>query len=112
MSHGKLEGRVALITGGSRGIGASIARAFATEGAAVALLHLGDHLNAKNLVAEIEAEGRCALACEGDVAEPEAVAQATAQVESNLGPVDILVCCAGIVDEAPFETMTVERGTG
>jgi NAD(P)-dependent dehydrogenase (short-subunit alcohol dehydrogenase family) len=52
--HGRLEGRIAMITGG----GAAIGRAFAAEGAAVALLHLGDHANAQALVAEIEAAGR------------------------------------------------------
>ncbi|MGH6916344.1 MAG: SDR family NAD(P)-dependent oxidoreductase [Geminicoccaceae bacterium] len=107
MSDGRLEGRTALVTGGSRGIGAAIARAFAAEGAAVALLHLGDHANAKNLVAEIEAAGRTALACEGDVADPDAVAQAIGRVETGLGPVEILVSCAGIVDETPFEAMTL-----
>ena len=106
MPDGRLEGRIALITGGSRGIGAAIARVFAAEGAAVALLHLGG-ANAKKLVAEIEAKGCPALACEGDVADPDAVARATAQVESGLGPVDILVSCAGIVDAAPFEAMTL-----
>lgn len=107
MSEGKLEGRVALITGGSRGIGAAIARAFAAEGAAVAILHLRDAANAQGLVAEIEAQGRRAIACEADVAEPEAVARATARVETGVGPVDILVNCAGIVDEAPFEDLTL-----
>ena len=63
--------------------------------------------NAQALVAEIEAQGRAALACEGDVADPDAVAQAVARVESGLGPVDILVNCAGIVDETPFEAMTL-----
>jgi 3-oxoacyl-[acyl-carrier protein] reductase len=103
----KLAGRTALITGGSRGIGAAIGRAFAAEGAAVALLHLGDHAHANTLVAEVEATGRHALACECDVADPDAVAQATARVEREAGPVDILVNCAGIVDEAPFEAMTL-----
>jgi 3-oxoacyl-[acyl-carrier protein] reductase len=105
--RGRLDGRTALITGGSRGIGAAIARAFAAEDAAVALIHLGDGANAESLVAEIEVQGRPALACEGDVADPDAVARATAQVESGLGPVDILVSCTGIVDEAPFEAMTL-----
>jgi 3-oxoacyl-[acyl-carrier protein] reductase len=103
----KLAGRTALITGGSRGIGAASARAFAADGAAVALLHLGDHANAESLVAEIEAQGRRALACECDVADPDAVAQATARVEREVGAVDILVNCAGIVDETPFEAMTL-----
>jgi 3-oxoacyl-[acyl-carrier protein] reductase len=109
VSHGRLEGRTALITGGSRGIGAAIARAFAVEGAAVALLHLGDHANASNLVAEIAAQGRPALACECDVADPDAVAKATARVETGMGLIDILVNCAGIVDETPFEAMTLAR---
>jgi 3-oxoacyl-[acyl-carrier protein] reductase len=104
---GRLEGRIALITGGSRGIGAAVARAFAAEGAAVALIHLGDGANAEKLVAEIEAKGRSARSCEADVADPEAVAEATARVETGLGPVDILVNCAGIVDEAPFEAITL-----
>jgi 3-oxoacyl-[acyl-carrier protein] reductase len=107
MSHGRLEGRIALVTGGSRGIGAAIARAFATEGAAVGLLHLGDEANAQALVADIEAMGRHAVACECDVALPDAVAQAVGRVEARLGPVEILVNCAGIVDETPFEAMTL-----
>lgn len=107
MSHGKLEGRIALITGGSRGIGAAIARAIAAEAAAVGLLHLGDAANAQALVAEIEAAGCPALACEGDVADPDTVARTVAQIENALGPVDVLVNCAGIVDETPFEAMTL-----
>jgi 3-oxoacyl-[acyl-carrier protein] reductase len=105
--QGKLQGRIALISGGSRGIGAAIARAFAAEGAAIALVHLGDAANAEAMVAEIGAAGRPVLACECDVADPDAVVRATGQVEAGLGPVDILVNCAGIVDETPFEAMTL-----
>jgi 3-oxoacyl-[acyl-carrier protein] reductase len=107
MSAGRLAGRTALITGGSRGIGAAIARAFAAEGATIGLLHLGDHAKAQNLVAEIGARSRPALACECDVADAEAAAQAAARVEREIGAVDVLVNCAGIVDETPFEAMTL-----
>jgi 3-oxoacyl-[acyl-carrier protein] reductase len=107
VAKGRLAGRTALITGGSRGIGAAIARAFAAEGASIAVLHLGDEANAQGLVAEIEARGRPAHHGECDVADADAVAQATAQVEAELGPVDILVSCAGIVDETPFEAMSL-----
>jgi 3-oxoacyl-[acyl-carrier protein] reductase len=94
-----------LITGGSRGIGAAIARAFAAEGAGLALFHLGDEANAQALEAEIGAGP--VLACECDVADPDAVGAAVARIDAALGPVDILVNCAGIVDETPFEAMTL-----
>jgi 3-oxoacyl-[acyl-carrier protein] reductase len=101
--------RVALVTGGSRGIGAAIARAFAAEGAEVALLHLGDADNAARLAAQLKEQGRSALALECDVADAAAVAEAMGKVEAGLGPIDILVNCAGIVDQTPFERLTVEH---
>jgi 3-oxoacyl-[acyl-carrier protein] reductase len=107
--NGKLDGRKALITGGSRGIGAAIARAFAAEGAKVALLHLGDADNAARLAAQLEQQGRRALALECDVADAAAVAKAVRQIEAGLGRIDILVNCAGIVDQTPFERITVEH---
>jgi 3-oxoacyl-[acyl-carrier protein] reductase len=104
---GKLGGRKALVTGGSRGIGAAIVRLFAAEGAEVALLHLDDRDNALRLVALLQERGRRALALECDVADPGAAADAIGKVEAGLGQVDILVNCAGIVDQTPFEQITV-----
>ncbi len=106
---GKLSGRKALVTGGSRGIGAAIVRVFAAEGAEVALLHLGDPENAERLVGVLEEQGRTALALECDVADPDAVAAAVGKVEAGLGRVDILVNCAGVVDQTPFAQITVEH---
>ena len=108
-SRGKLNGRKALVTGGSRGIGAAIVRLFAAEGAEVALLHLGDRDNADRLAGLLEEQGRSALALECDVADPDAVAGAVSQVEKTLGRVDVLVNCAGVVDQMPFEQITVEH---
>jgi len=103
----KLEGRKALVTGGSRGIGAAIVRAFAAEGADVALLHLGDGDNARRLVGLIGEQDRRALALECDVADPDAVAEAVGKTEAGLGRVDVLVNCAGVVDQMPFAEITV-----
>jgi len=108
-SRGKLNGRKALVTGGSRGIGAAIVRLFAAEGAEVALLHLGDRDNADRLAGLLEEQGRSALALECDIADPDAVAGAMSQVEKTLGRVDVLVNCAGVVDQTPFEQITVEH---
>ena len=106
---GKLSDRKALVTGGSRGIGAAIVRAFAAEAADVALLHLGDRDNAERLVGLLEQQGRTMLALECDVADPDAVAAAIGRVEAALGRVDILVNCAGVVDQTPFEQITLEH---
>ncbi len=108
-SDGKLNSRTALVTGGSRGIGAAIVRAFAAEGAEVALLHLGDRDNAERLVGLLHEQGRTALALECDVGDPDAVTAAIGNLEGALGPVDILVNCAGIVDQTPFAQITVEH---
>jgi 3-oxoacyl-[acyl-carrier protein] reductase len=105
--QGRLGGRKALVTGGSRGIGTAIVRAFAAEGAEVALLHLGDRDNAERLLSEVGEQAALALEC--DVADPDAVAEAVGKVEAGLGRVDILVNCAGVVDQTPFEQITVEH---
>jgi 3-oxoacyl-[acyl-carrier protein] reductase len=104
---GTLDGRKALVTGGSRGIGAAIVRRFAAEGADVALVHLGDGDNARRLAGLLEEQGRTTLALECDVADPAAVAVIIGKVEDVLGGVDILVNCAGVVDQTPFAEITV-----
>ena len=108
MSDGMLQGKVAFITGGSRGIGRAIALAFAEAGADVAICHLGDAEQAATLVQAVTARGRRAFAAECDVASPAATRAFAAAAEAALGPCDILVNNAGINLRGPFEGVTEE----
>lgn len=90
----ELTGRVALVTGASRGLGAAIARELAARGAAVALNYLSHHDGARALAAELTAAGRRAACFPADTRDPGAVARLTGAVARELGPVDILVCNA------------------
>jgi 3-oxoacyl-[acyl-carrier protein] reductase len=108
MSDGMLQGKVAIITGGSRGIGRAIALAFAEAGADVAICHLGDAEQAATLVQAVTARGRHAFAQECDVASPAATRAFAAAAEAALGPCDILVNNAGINLRGPFEEVTEE----
>jgi 3-oxoacyl-[acyl-carrier protein] reductase len=104
----KLEQKVALITGGSRGIGAAIARRFAKEGATVVITFANSSEKANQVVKEIEAEGGKALAIQADSANPEAVKTAVALTVANFGHIDILVNNAGVANFKPFEDYTLE----
>ncbi|GAA2078324.1 3-oxoacyl-ACP reductase family protein [Actinomadura alba] len=104
-----LEGRVALVTGGSRGIGAAIALRLARDGADVALTYVRAKARAEDVVAEIRAGGRRGLAIEADAADPEAVIGAVERTAAELGRLDILVNNAGIYEHGPFEAMTVDQ---
>ena len=84
MSH-SLTSKVALITGGSRGIGAAIVRRLCADGAAVAFTYSSSDERAKALTAEIEAKGGKALAIKADSADPEAVRNAVATTINALG---------------------------
>lgn len=86
-----LEGRIALVTGGARGIGAAIARKLARAGADVAIVYYSSHAAADALVEELRESGRRAVSLQADVADPAGVAAAVARVGEQLGAVDIAV---------------------
>lgn len=99
----KLNGHVALITGGSRGIGRATALAFAAEGADIAFCHLDDGAKAEATAAEIAALGRRAMHRSLDVADTAATRAFAAETAATLGPVDILFNNAGINIRKKFE---------
>ncbi|HEY8325921.1 MAG TPA: SDR family NAD(P)-dependent oxidoreductase [Ktedonobacterales bacterium] len=99
-----LKGKVALVTGASRGIGRATASVFAHAGASVALAARDSAALAAN-VAEIAAHGGVALACPCDVADEASVQTVFARVAATYGPLDILVNSAGAVAQAPFAEM-------
>jgi 3-oxoacyl-[acyl-carrier protein] reductase len=94
---GTLSGKAALVTGGSRGIGAAIVRRLAKDGAAVAFTYAASEEKAKALAAEIASQGGKALAIHADSADPKAIQQAVSQTVEVFGRLDILVNSAGIL---------------
>jgi 3-oxoacyl-[acyl-carrier protein] reductase len=94
--HPDLAGRVALVTGGSRGIGAAIALTLAAAGADVAVNYRSRSAEAAAVAASITAAGRRAITVAADVSDGAAVAGLVRQVEAGLGPIDILINNAGI----------------
>jgi 3-oxoacyl-[acyl-carrier protein] reductase len=102
---GRLKDQVALVTGGSRGIGAAVARAFAAEGARVAIVYRGSAEAAEALVKEITGAGRAARAYQADVSDPSSVKACVEAVQKDLGPVDVLVNNAGVIADGLFVRM-------
>jgi len=91
-----LAGKRALVTGGSRGIGAAIALALAENGADVAFTYQNSAVKAETVVQSIEATGRRAVAIQADSADPEAIERSVRDAVAALGGIDILVNSAGI----------------
>jgi 3-oxoacyl-[acyl-carrier protein] reductase len=92
----ELEGRVALVSGASRGIGRAIALELADAGAAVGVNYRADEAAAREVVAQIEAGGGKAAALQADLSDPEAAKRLVDDCEAALGEPEILVCNAGI----------------
>ncbi len=105
----RLKDQVAIVTGGSRGIGRAIALAFAAEGAKVAVVYRGSQEAADKVVAEIVQTGGSAIAVQADVADGASVKACVARVEQELGPVTILVNNAGVIADNLFVRMTPEE---
>ncbi len=103
-----IKGRVSLVTGAGRGIGAAIAKALGAEGSTVAVCDK-DPTPAQQVVAEIEASGGKALAVSVDVADVEAVRRCVADVTKAMGPVEILVNNAGFSLDGPLTEMTEQQ---
>ncbi|UZI31460.1 3-oxoacyl-ACP reductase FabG [Streptomyces sp. CA-278952] len=105
----QLAGKVALVTGGSRGIGAATALRLAEEGADVALTYVSAADKAREVVKAIEALGRKGLAIRADSADPAAVVRSVEQTAAELGRLDILVNNAGVFPYGPIEGVTLEE---
>ena len=93
----KLNGKVAIVTGGSRGLGKAMVLRLAQEGAAVAVVYASDEASAAQTKKEAEALGGSARIYRCDVASAEQTAQTVKAITADLGPVDVLVNNAGIV---------------
>jgi len=104
-----LQGKVALVTGASKGIGAEVARELAARGAAVAVNYSGGKSGAERVVAEIKAKGGKAIAVQANVGDPDAIGPLVKAVAREFGPIDILVNNAGVYEFERLEQVTPEH---
>ncbi|MFL5340403.1 MAG: 3-oxoacyl-ACP reductase family protein [Gemmataceae bacterium] len=103
----QLKDQIALVTGGSRGIGRGIVQEFARQGAKVAFVYRGNQAAADSLVSEVTQAGGTALAFQGDVAAPDTAARCIHQVQTTWGGrLDILVNNAGVIRDGLFVRMS------
>src|SRR5256885_17181665 len=101
----RLKDQVAIVTGGSRGIGRGIVKAFAAEGATVALIYKGSQAAAESLVAEVTQANGTAKAYQCDVVNFEEAPKVVEAVEADWGPINILVNNAGVIRDGLFVGM-------
>ena len=104
-----LTGRVALVTGGSRGIGAAIAQRLAHAGAAVAFTYVAAADKAQAVAKQIDADGGRGLVLQADSADPAAIVGAVERTVQEFGRIDILVNNAGVFIAAPLDEVTLEQ---
>jgi len=102
----KLEGKVAVVTGASKGIGASIAKALANEGASVVVNYSSSQQGAERVVADIAAHGGRAIAVQGDVSKQAHIERLFSEMKKAFGRLDILVNNAGVYEFTPLEGVT------
>jgi 3-oxoacyl-[acyl-carrier protein] reductase len=105
----KLEGKIALVTGASRGIGAAIAKRLAADGASVAITYSRGADAADEVIKAIERNGGRAIAIQADATDAQAVSAAIEKTVATLGRLDILVNNAGTAIPKPFEETTLEE---
>jgi 3-oxoacyl-[acyl-carrier protein] reductase len=109
MEDFSLAGRTAFVTGGNSGIGRAIVELFAAHGAKIGIGHFQREAQASEVVATLKARGHEVSTVECDVSSEHSVANAKAWCADRLGPVDILVNCAGIGGEKAFADLTVQE---
>lgn len=105
----KLAGKVAVVTGASKGIGAEIAKQLAAEGAAVVVNYASSQAAAEQVVAQIKSQGDRAVAVKADVSKPAEIPQLFAAAKQAFERVDVLVNNAGIYEFMPLENITPEH---
>ena len=109
MKNGKLNGKVAVVTGASKGIGAGIAKQLAAEGAAVVVNYASSKTDADKVIDEITKRGGKAVALQGSVAKKAEVERLFAAAEKAFGKIDIVVNNAGVYEFVPLEEVTEQQ---
>src|SRR5881296_125111 len=109
MKNGKLNGKVAVVTGASKGIGAGIAKEFASEGASLVVNYASAKGDADRVVDEITKRGGKAIAVQASVANKAEVERLFAATKKAFGKIDIVVNNAGVYEFSPLEDITEEQ---